>query len=87
MGHWFGLPEVALIVWLVFGAFLVALPACRICAKAGYPSWLGVGAMVPAVNVMLLFFLAFSTWPIEQRIASVLGPAAPGGAPEPSAPR
>ncbi len=83
----FGVPEVVLVVWLAFAVFLVAWPASRIFRKAGYPPWLGVGAMIPGLNVVLLFLLAFSTWPIERQLASVLGPAAPGAAPGPSEPR
>ena len=58
-------PEMLLISVM---AILLVLPASRICAKAGYPAWLGGLAILPVVNVALAFFLAFSTWPIEKRL-------------------
>jgi hypothetical protein len=41
----------------------VVYPFWRICAKAGYPGWLGVFIVVPIVNVGLVYFLACSEWP------------------------
>ena len=60
-----GLPEVGVILVV---AILVVLPATRICAKAGYPAWLGALAVLPVLNVVLAFFLAFAKWPIERRL-------------------
>ena len=54
---------------LVFAA-LVAVPAWRICVKAGYPGWLGLLVLVPVVNLFFLYFLAFSQWPIERSPSS-----------------
>jgi hypothetical protein len=50
------------------GVILVVLPATRICAKAGYPAWLGALALLPVLNVVLAFFLAFAKWPIERQL-------------------
>jgi len=50
--------------WVV----LVLVPACRICIKAGYPSWVGVFGPVPAANVVLLWVFAFAKWPIEGQL-------------------
>ena len=55
-----GLPE---LVIAVFVAVLIVWPATRICAKAGYSSWLGLLTVVPIANVILLWFLALADWP------------------------
>jgi hypothetical protein len=72
-----GLPELALVVVVVV---LVVVPASRICVKAGYPAWLGALALLPVLNVALVFFLAFAKWPIEKQLelAYHRGPKPPG---------
>jgi energy-converting hydrogenase Eha subunit B len=62
-----GAMEIVLIVIVVVGmALLVVWPACRVCAKAGYPMALGVLAVVPLANVVLLCFLGFVEWPTDK---------------------
>ena len=56
--------ELALLtVMLLFMVAIVAYPAGRICSRLGFSPWLGLFALVPVVNVLLLFFIAFSRWP------------------------
>ena len=55
-----GLPELLV---AMFVAALMIWPAMRICAKAGYTSWLGLLVIVPIANVVLLWFLALADWP------------------------
>lgn len=57
---------VLLIVFLV-GALILVTPAWRICTRVGYPGGLGVLILVPVLNLALLYFIAFATWPIEQQ--------------------
>ena len=66
----FGVPELVIALIIVAGLGIVLVPACRICAKAGYPHWLGVASIVPVVNLLLLLFMGFSTWPLERRVAA-----------------
>lgn len=47
----------------LLAAVIVVYPLWRICAKAGYPGWLAMLALVPLANVALLYFLAFAEWP------------------------
>ena len=58
-GYGFGIGPTAM---LVFTALLV-LPFWRICEKAGYPGVLGLLVVVPIVNVIFLYYLAFADWP------------------------
>ena len=59
----FGGPELLILVFLVLGGVLVAIPSAMICRKAGFSPWLGILAMVPILNVLLLWFLALAHWP------------------------
>jgi hypothetical protein len=51
-----------LIVLLLLTVLLV-WPMWRICTKAGFPGPLGLMAVIPVLNLVLLFFLAFAEWP------------------------
>ena len=44
-------------------AAVVLVPFWFIFAKAGYSKWLSLLMVVPLVNLILLYFLAFSKWP------------------------
>ena len=43
------------------------LPFWRIVSKMGYPGVLSLIVLVPCVNFILLYFLAFTEWPVERR--------------------
>ncbi len=53
---------VGLIVCLIIAA-LIILPFWFIYLKAGYSKWLSLLMVIPIVNIAMLYFLAFSTWP------------------------
>ena len=70
------------VLCLALAVVAILLPACRICRKAGYPAAAGVLALIPVLNVVLLWFLAFSEWPLEKELVGLRGrsmPAARGG--------
>ncbi len=48
-------------------AALIVVPFAFIFGKAGYSKWLGLLMVVPLVNIVMLYFLAFSTWPGARR--------------------
>lgn len=50
------------LMMLVFAA-LIIVPFWFIFRKAGYSQWLSLLMVVPIVNVVMLYFLAFSDWP------------------------
>jgi hypothetical protein len=59
-----GLPEVLLILGIVIiVATLVLVPYWRIFRKAGFPPGLGLLMIIPLVNLVMLYFLAFAEWP------------------------
>ena len=57
-GHW---------LWMLVIAIAVVVPAWRICRRTGYPGWLGLLAVVPFANLVLLYFIAFADWPADKR--------------------
>ncbi|WP_168016844.1 hypothetical protein [Halomonas salinarum] len=49
---------------LIMAAVMV-IPFWFIFSKAGHPKWLSLLMVVPLVNIVLLYFLAFSRWPSQ----------------------
>jgi len=47
---------------LIAAAFIV-VPFWQISSKAGYSGWLALLVLIPLVNVLYLYFLAFADWP------------------------
>ena len=75
----FHLPVLVMMVLVpVVLALLLVLPACLVCRKAGYPVWLGAAAIFPVANILLLLFLAFAKWPIEDQVETLRGRLAGG---------
>lgn len=59
----FGFPELIIAGAIAMSALTVAWPSARICARAGFSPWIGLLAVVPIANVVLLWFVAFARWP------------------------
>jgi hypothetical protein len=57
---------IALTFALIFAAFLV-FPLWRIAKKMGYPGFIGIMALIPVVNILLAYILAFKQWPALRR--------------------
>ena len=68
--------EPVFIVLLSMFAILVCLIAlaikvlifCKIFSKAGYSWALGLLILLPIVNIIMAFFLAFADWPIRREL-------------------
>jgi hypothetical protein len=39
------------------------LPVWRIFSRAGFSGWLSLAMVIPVVNVLALYYLAFAPWP------------------------
>lgn len=61
-----GMPEMAVVLFILLSAAAVLWPAARICARIGYSPWLGLLAVLPFASVLLLWFVAFAEWPVER---------------------
>jgi len=56
-----GAPE--LVVFALIAALILIWPWWRIFSKAGYPGWYAFSQLVPILNLIALFYLAFARWP------------------------
>jgi len=56
-GHW---------LWMLVIAVVVVIPVWRICQRTGYPGWAGILILFPVINLIFLYFIAFSVWPAEK---------------------
>ena len=54
-----------LVMFLIM-AVLIILPFWFIFSKAGHSKWLSLLMVVPVVNIVMVYFLAFSTWPNQR---------------------
>ena len=64
--HMGGIGLVMCIAFCVLIALLIILPFWFIFSKAGFSKWLSLLMAVPFVNLVMLYFLAFSTWPSQR---------------------
>ena len=58
-------------VWLI-GAIIAIIPFWRICQRIGWSPWLSLLMALPLVNLIFIYILAFSDWPLQKA-------ATPGG--------
>lgn len=58
-----GLEMLPIAIWVLAMALILIWPAARICRKAGFSPLLGVLAVVPIANIVLLWFVALADWP------------------------
>jgi Kef-type K+ transport system membrane component KefB len=73
-----GSPEAKVVVWFALAlliAFVVLdivaiklLICCKIFSKAGYSWALGLLMLIPIVNIIMAFFLAFANWPVQKEL-------------------
>lgn len=63
---------------MLIAAIIVVIPFWRIFSKAGYSGWLSILMVIPIVNIIMLYFLAFADWPIfKGRIHSLVNETLP----------
>ena len=55
---------------LIFAAVII-IPFWFIFSKAGYSKWLSILMVIPIVNIIMLYFLAFSDWPNQHDKLSI----------------
>ncbi len=64
-----GLSEIMIILLVVVAAFILILllPYWRIFGKAGFSPALSFLMIVPLVNIVMLYYLAFAEWPSQSQ--------------------
>jgi hypothetical protein len=58
-----GMPGLIVVLFMAAMAFIVIWPATTICRRLGFSPLLGVFAVVPLANLILLWYVALSPWP------------------------
>ena len=58
-----GAPEAVILLGLV-----VVIPFWKIFSKAGFSGWLSLTLVVPFLNIIVLFYLAFAEWPVHREL-------------------
>jgi hypothetical protein len=53
-----------LVVAVICG--LVIWPFWKIFTKAGFSGWLSLTQIIPIVNLLVLFYVAFAQWPMHR---------------------
>jgi hypothetical protein len=51
------------ITFIIAALALMIWPVWRILRRAGFPGWIAIFAIVPGINFVLLYVLAFAPWP------------------------
>jgi hypothetical protein len=67
-------------IWAVIALGIAAVAVVafwKICSKAGYPGALGLLALVPLANFILILYLAFARWPILDELDAYRAGGAP----------
>ena len=63
----FGIGPTELILIVIISFFSIAIvivPYWKIYSKAGFSGWLSITMIIPLINVVMLFYLAFADWPV-----------------------
>jgi hypothetical protein len=55
--------------WLI-AAIIAVVPFWRICTRVGFSPWLSLLVLIPLVNLIFIYILAFSDWPIDRKSAA-----------------
>lgn len=51
--------------WLIF-AVIAVIPFWRLCSRVGHSPWLSLLILVPLVNLIFIYYLAFGEWPARK---------------------
>lgn len=63
-----GIAEIVIIIIILAIGIVAMLPWFFIYKKAGYSPAMGCLMFIPIVNIIMLFILAFSQWPVEREL-------------------
>ena len=62
----FGIPELIVVVCI---CLVVIVPFWRIFSRAGFSGWLSITQILPIINFIVLFYVAFAEWPAYRALA------------------
>jgi uncharacterized membrane protein YhaH (DUF805 family) len=67
-------PVIAILIAFVIAFVVLVILAvkllicCKIFANAGYSWALGLLMLIPIVNIIMIFYLAFADWPVNKEL-------------------
>ena len=64
----FGISEIIFISPILI---LLVLPFWKIFSKAGFSGWWSLSVLLPIINLLAIYILAFSKWPIYKRMSEI----------------
>ena len=64
----FGISEIIFISPILI---LLVLPFWKIFSKAGFSGWWSLSLLLPIINILVIYILAFSKWPIYKSISDI----------------
>jgi len=53
---------------MLIGAAIMIVPYWKIYSRTGQPGAMALLQLIPLVNIVMLYVLAFSEWPIEREM-------------------
>lgn len=62
-----GMTEAIILFVIVSSALVVVVPVWRILVRMGFPGWLALLFLVPLVDLLLIWIVAFADWPALRR--------------------
>ncbi|HES59116.1 MAG: hypothetical protein JW956_00590 [Calditrichaceae bacterium] len=62
-----GASELSVLLFLSLMWGLIIWPVWIIFSKAGFTGWLSLLLLVPVLNILVLYYVAFSKWPILKK--------------------
>ena len=63
-----------ILLFVLVGLIILAIKLliiCKIFSKAGYSWALGLLMLIPLINIIMAFFLAFADWPVCRELRSL----------------
>lgn len=53
------------LIWLI-AVLIGVVPFWRICSRVGHSPWLSLLVIVPLINLIFIYWLAFAEWPSDK---------------------
>jgi hypothetical protein len=52
--------------WLIL-SIIAVVPFWRICQRVGHSPWLSLLILLPLINLIFIYYLAFADWPSDRK--------------------
>ena len=65
------------LIWIAIMAALVVIPFWQLWSRTGHSGWISLLMVIPLVNIVMLYVLAFKAWPADGGARREGGPQRP----------